>query len=223
MRRLGSFHAPFLALFLSPFLATGILLCACPVAEAGFLVQAGPTWRFFSFDPKTDETTPNYEGYGFELATGYSIDRKLDVALLAQYTPGSLGAARLSKEDAGLSMFGGMLGATIWKQAYLGIYGGTGYYNGLRREGPDNIVKGVFTGPSVGLTIGGVLGQPKGAEESTVRLQVYTERAWVSGRQAADAEIEKRAISAFGVGVVWAYNAFNKQSWEGGVFGGFFD
>ncbi len=218
MRRLSSLKA--LARVL---IAAASFVCAASDAEAGFLVQSGPTWRFFSFDPKTDETTPNYEGYGFDLAAGYSIDRKLDLALLAQYTPGSLGAARFAKEDASLVMLGGMVGATVWKQAYFGIYGGTGYYNGVRHAGPENMVKGNFNGPAVGLTVGGVLGQPKGAEESMVRMQVYTERAWVSGRTSAEAEIETRTINAFGVGVVWAYNGFGKQSWEGGVFGGFFD
>lgn len=194
-----------------------------PSAGAGVLVQAGPTWRFFSFDPKTDEETPNYEGYGIELATGYSIDRKVDVAFLAQYTPGNLGASRFAKEDASFVLLGGGLGATLWRQGYVGLYGGTGYYNGVNHSGGENTVKGNFNGPAVGLTVGGVLGQAKGTDEAVVRLQVYTERAWVSGRQTAEAEIEKREINTFGVGLVWAYNGFGKQSWEGGVFGGYFD
>ncbi len=194
-----------------------------PGAQAGFLFQAGPTWRFFSFSPQAEEDTPNYEGYGLELATGYSFGRIFDVAFLAQYTPGDLGAASLSGEDASLVLLGGQVGATLWKQGYFGVYGGTGYYNAVTRSGHDEIVKGNFNGPAIGATVGAVLGQPKGKHESSVRIQVYTERAWVTGRQTADGEIEKRTISSFGVGFLWVYNSLGGSAWESTVMGSFLD
>ncbi len=194
-----------------------------PRAEAGFLIQGGPTWRFFSFSPQAEEDTPNYEGYGLELATGYSVDRVIDVTVLAQYTPGSLGVAKITDEDASLVVLGGMIGATILRQGYAGIYGGTGYYNGVSHSGHDGIVKGNFNGPAMGITVGANLGQPKGSDEVMVRLQVYTERAWMSGRQTAESEIEKRTISSFGVGFLWVFNSLGGGAWESRVMKSFLD
>lgn len=199
------------------------LIVITPGAEAGFLIQGGPTWRFFSFVPKASEDTPNYQGYGLELASGYSLDRVLDIALMAQYTPGSLGVPKIVGEDASFVLLGGMIGATIMKQAYAGIYGGTGYYNGVTHSGHDGIVKGNFNGPALGLTLGGYLGQPKGSDEATVRVQVYTERAWLSGRPEADSEIEKRTISSFGVGFLWVFNSLGGSAWESRVMKSFLD
>ena len=209
-------------LFLFVSLALNLIVIT-PGAEAGFLIQGGPTWRFFSFSPKAAEDTPNYEGYGLELASGYSLGRALDLALLAQYTPGSLGVAKIVGEDASLVLFGGMIGATILKQGYAGIYGGTGYYNGVTHSGHDGIVKGNFNGPALGLTLGANLGQPKGSDEVTVRVQVYTERAWMSGRTTADSEIEKRTISSFGVGFLWVFNSLGGSVWESRVMKSFLE
>ena len=209
-------------LFLVVSLALNLIVIT-PGAEAGFLIQGGPTWRFFSFSPQAAEDTPNYEGYGLELASGYSLDRVLDVALFAQYTPGSLGVAKIVGEDASLVLLGGTIGATIMKQGYAGIYGGTGYYNGVTHSGHDGIVKGNFNGPALGLTLGASLGQPKGSDEVTVRVQVYTERAWLSGRPAADSEIEKRTISSFGVGFLWVFNSLGGSAWESRVMKSFLE
>lgn len=192
-------------------------------ARAGFLFQAGPTWRFFSLNPQAAEETPNYQGYGLDMATGYSVDRKLDVAFLVQYTPGSLGYARITNEDASFALLGGMVGATLWRQGYVAVYGGRGYYNGIKHSGRDDIVKGNFNGPAVGFSVGGILGEPKSSAESSMRLQVYTERAWMSGRRQEGAEVEKRTINTFGVGFIWAYNSLGKASWENSVMGSFLD
>ncbi len=191
------------------------------VAQGGFLFQGGPTWRFFSFHPQTDEDTPNYEGYGLELATGYSIGRALDLALLVQYTPGGLGVAKIAHEDASLVLLGSMVGVTLWKEGYVGVYGGTGYYKSVTQAGHDGIVKGNSNGPAVGVTVGANLGAPKGSDESKVRLQVYTERAWLSGRQTRESEIEKRTISSFGVGFLWVFNSLGGSAWESTIMKSF--
>lgn len=190
-------------------------------SRAGGLLQVGPVWRFYSFLPKDSESTPNYEGYGLDLAGGYSIKGVLDVALLAQYTPGRLGRASLTGEDSSLFSLGGLLGATFARHGYLGLYGGQAYYSGTRHSGRDNLVKGIFNGPAAGITAGATWGKSTGQGGNRLRLQVFAERAWLSGRQDEAAEIERRSLSAFGLGLIWVFKDSGEAAWENSIMGGF--
>lgn len=199
----------------------GILMLFSSPAEAGGLFQVGPVWRFYSLLPTEAEATPNYEGYGLDLAGGYSIKGAVDLALLAQYTPGRLGRASLTREDSSFFLLGGMLGVTFLRLGYLGVYGGQGFYNGIRHSGHDDLVKGIFNGPAAGLTVGATWGKSKSRGGPLVRLQVFAERAWMRGRQSTDAEVEKRTLAAFGVGLLWVFKNAKDTAWENSVMSGF--
>lgn len=193
-------------------------------SRAGVLVQGGPVWRFYSMVPQADEDTPNFQGYGLDLVAGYSIGRILDIGLLGQYTPGNLGAAKLMEEDSSLALLGGIVALRFSKLIYAGLYGGTGYYNGINHAAAEKgLLKGNWQGPAGGLTIGATIGQPRSGGTVTTQVQLFAERMWTEGKQTAEAEREKRSFSAFGLGLTWVYNGLGGSSWENQIIGGFLD
>ncbi len=204
--------------------ATAVVFFAGGPAFGGPLVKAGPVWRFFSMQPQSNEDTPNYQGYGLDFVAGYSIRRVLDVGLLGQYTPGNLGAPGLQGEDASLALLGGTVALRFSNLVYAGIYGGTGYYNGINHAAVEKgALKGNWQGPAGGVTVGATVGQPRSGGTVTTQIQLFAERMWTEGRQTALAEREKRTFSAFGLGLIWVYNGLGGSSWENQVIGSFVD
>jgi hypothetical protein len=174
--------------------------------------------------PQAREDTPNFQGYGVGLAAGYSIGRILDVALLGQYTPGNLGPAKMTGEDASLALLGGTVALRFSNIVYAGLYGGTGYYNGINHAAVGKgLLKGNWQGPAGGITLGATVGQPRAGGTVITQVQLFAERMWTEGKQTADADREKRAFSAFGLGLSWVYNGLGGSSWENQVIGGFLD
>ncbi len=205
-------------------IVTALTLLVGATSFGGPLVKGGPVWRFFSMQPESNEDTLNYQGYGLDFVAGYSIARALDFGLLCQYTPGNLGAPGLQGEDASLVMLGGAAGLRVSNLVYAGFYGGTGYFNGINHAAAQRgALKGNWKGPAAGVTIGASIGQPRSSGAVSTQIQLFVERMWTEGKQTATSEREKRAFSAFGLGLIWVYNGLGGASWENQIIRSFVD
>ncbi len=185
-------------------------------SEAGMLVTAGMQWANFVFEPKVQEETPNYYGYGARTSAGYSLGQNLDLAVYGEYSPGRLNSASSSGSTAVLLDYGAEIGVRILQTMYLGARGGQWNYR-LTRRTADEEVGGSWIG----------LG---GAASFGMLVPVNKEVQWQASLDFGQALLKKhkfevddvdkkaRVISRASVTISFVYNTRTTSSTWGSIF-----
>lgn len=188
------------------------------VAQAGWLAVVGTHWKTFSFEPKDDEKTPNYYGFGARLGLGYSFNQVFDVDLWGEYTPGRLKSAEIGIEDSVLGGYGGELAFRIQKTIFIGLRGGGFFYN-LVSQKDENEIDGRWAGVGGILSIGASFANSK---ESFWQVTLDSSYISLSAEESTEGEEEDRVINAFSVSLAYAFNQY-RTSRPSGFFGNFLD
>lgn len=170
---------------------------------AGTLVVPAIGWSNFVFEPKEQEATPNYYGYGGRLSLGYSIHQVLDLAIYGQYIPGRRNAASTINPDAQMTSYGLQTGLRIKNALYIGVRGGSTSYNLLVPPQEINEVAGHWEGLGATGELGVILPASK---------QVFWQFSAEYGsstmtRKDLDEEGEHRRLSVFSVMLSFVLNS----------------
>jgi hypothetical protein len=185
-------------------------------SEAGMLVTAGMQWANFVFEPKAQEETPNYYGYGARTSAGYSLDQVLDVAIYGEYSPGRLNSASSSGSTALVTDYGAEIGVRILQTMYLGARGGQWNYQ-LTRRTADEEIGGSWTGVGGAASFGMLVPVNK---EVQWQASLDFGQALIKKKnyEADDVEKKARVISRASVTVSFVYNSRYTPSTWGSIF-----
>jgi hypothetical protein len=188
-------------------------------ALGGVLVEFGPTWNNFVFEPVAKEDTPNYYGYGATGAFGYSIGQVWDVNFFAGYSPGRLNSASASQPDATLTRYGAGTGFRILGVLFVGGRGGFWDYK-LNRKELDTEMDGSWSGLGGEGSIGLLL--PAG-KLSSWQLTLDGGQATVSklNKTAGEKNVTNRKLSHVSVSLSFVYNGASLASGEDALLNSF--
>ena len=202
---------------LLPFAAA--ITLAPTSAFGGVLVEFGPTWNNFVFEPVAKEDTPNYYGYGATGAFGYSIGQVWDVNFFAGYSPGRLNSASASQPDASLTRYGVGTGFRILGVLFVGGRGGFWDYK-LSRKALETEMDGSWSGLGGEASIGLLL--PVGKLTSW-QLTLDGGQATVSkmNKRAEDTNVTNRKLSHVSVSLSFVYNGASLASGEDALLNSF--
>ena len=184
--------------------------------EAGGFLAVGPQWVNFVFEPKVQEETPNYYGYGARASAGYSVDQVVDLALYGEYSPGRLNSASSSGSTAVVLDYGAEIGFRILQTMYIAARGGQWKYQLSRRTAPEE-VGGAWTGVGGAASFGLLLPVNKEVQWQT-SIDIGQALVKKTNLEVDDVETKARVISRASVTISFVYNARDTVSAWGSLF-----
>lgn len=204
------------------FFKTLLLICFLTYSSStfgGILVAPGIFWGAFSFEPKKNESTPNFYGYGLKLNAGYSFSQVFDLAVFGQYSIGKKGAATPLKQDAHIIGYGGELAVRLLDSVYLAARGGAATFK-RNNERRTSLPK-TWGGNSLGVSIGGII--PVDRSHHFQTSLDFAHYQGQNGEEVTGSGKEEARLNQYSLTVSYVFNDCTNATIENTLFDSFLD
>jgi hypothetical protein len=171
-------------------------------------------WASFSFQPKTDEPTPNYESFALRGVVGLTWRSGYELGLMAEYLPSRLGSATWNPQEAEHVKLGALLMSRIDDALVFGLSGGKSVFRLFNKTDINEVEDGSWSGNFAGLQFGGIYAEDR---DSSQRIMVHFESALLTH----DSTGETNKINEFGISLTYVFQDFVSSLSKNKIFRGF--